>query len=96
MNNTPVKKAKTNPLLTVGRRNIQKKTENMTDGNCTENSVPKHIAIIMDGNGRWAEAQGKPRNYGHQAGVETARKITAECTRMGVKFLTLYTFSTEN
>ena len=96
MNNTPVKKAKTSPLLTVGRRNIQKKTENMTDGNCTENSVPKHIAIIMDGNGRWAEAQGKPRNYGHQAGVETARKITAECTRMGVKFLTLYTFSTEN
>ena len=96
MNNTPVKKAKTSPLLTVGRRNIQKKTENMTDGNCTENSVPKHIASIMDGNGRWAEAQGKPRNYGHQAGVETARKITAECTRMGVKFLTLYTFSTEN
>ena len=58
--------------------------------------IPQHIAIIMDGNGRWATAQGKPRNYGHQAGVETVRRITSECTRLGVKFLTLYTFSTEN
>ena len=50
----------------------------------------------MDGNGRWAAAQGKPRSYGHQAGVEAVRRITAECVRLGVKFLTLYTFSTEN
>jgi undecaprenyl diphosphate synthase len=50
----------------------------------------------MDGNGRWAAAQGKPRKYGHQAGVETVRRITTECARLGVKFLTLYTFSTEN
>lgn len=50
----------------------------------------------MDGNGRWATAKGKPRAYGHQAGVETVRRITSECTRLGVKYLTLYTFSTEN
>jgi undecaprenyl diphosphate synthase len=53
--------------------------------------IPQHIAIIMDGNGRWAAEQGKPRSYGHQAGVDTVRRITSECTRLGVKFLTLYT-----
>lgn len=58
--------------------------------------IPRHIAIIMDGNGRWAAERGKPRSYGHQAGVETVRRITAECVRLGVKYLTLYTFSTEN
>ena len=58
--------------------------------------IPGHIAIIMDGNGRWATLQGKPRSDGHQAGVETVRRITSECTRLGVKYLTLYTFSTEN
>lgn len=61
-----------------------------------KNRIPQHIAIIMDGNGRWATEQGKNRSYGHQAGVETVRRITAECTRIGVKYLTLYTFSTEN
>ena len=60
------------------------------------NNIPQHIAIIMDGNGRWATEHGKPRSYGHQAGVETVRRITSECTRLGVKYLTLYTFSTEN
>ena len=60
------------------------------------NNIPQHIAIIMDGNGRWATERGKPRSYGHQAGVETVRRITSECTRLGVKYLTLYTFSTEN
>ena len=50
----------------------------------------------MDGNGRWATERGKARSYGHQAGVETVRRITSECTRLGVKYLTLYTFSTEN
>ena len=50
----------------------------------------------MDGNGRWATEHGKPRSYGHQAGVETVRRITSECTRLGVKYLTIYTFSTEN
>lgn len=60
------------------------------------NNVPQHIAIIMDGNGRWAAERGKPRSFGHQAGVDTVRRITSECTRLGVKYLTLYTFSTEN
>lgn len=59
-------------------------------------NIPAHIAIIMDGNGRWAAQQGQPRSYGHQAGVDTVRRITSECTRLGVKYLTLYTFSTEN
>ena len=58
--------------------------------------IPQHIAVIMDGNGRWAAERGKERSYGHQAGVDTVRRITSECTRLGVKFLTLYTFSTEN
>ena len=60
------------------------------------NNIPQHIPIIMDGNGRWAAEKGKPRSFGHQAGVDTVRRITAECTRLGVKYLTLYTFSTEN
>lgn len=58
--------------------------------------IPEHVAIIMDGNGRWAVQRGKERSYGHQAGVEAVRRITSECTRLGVKYLTLYTFSTEN
>ena len=58
--------------------------------------IPQHIAIIMDGNGRWANERGKERSFGHQAGVDAVHKITSECTRLGVKYLTLYTFSTEN
>ena len=58
--------------------------------------IPQHIAIIMDGNGRWANERGRERSYGHQAGVDAVHKITSECTRLGVKYLTLYTFSTEN
>lgn len=58
--------------------------------------IPKHVAIIMDGNGRWAKQRGKERTYGHHAGAETVHTIIEEAARMGVKFLTLYTFSTEN
>lgn len=68
----------------------------MTDTPIDMKRIPRHIAIIMDGNGRWATERGKERSYGHQAGVETVRRITSECTRLGVKYLTLYTFSTEN
>ncbi len=64
--------------------------------NLDMNRIPEHIAIIMDGNGRWATERGKDRSFGHQAGVDTVRRITSECTRLGVKYLTLYTFSTEN
>ena len=62
--------------------------------NLDPNRIPQHIAIIMDGNGRWALEQGKPRSFGHPAGGRTVRRITSECTRLGVKFRTLYTFST--
>lgn len=58
--------------------------------------VPRHVAIIMDGNGRWAKAKGLPRTAGHQQGVETVKNITEAATRMGISYLTLYTFSTEN
>ena len=60
------------------------------------NRIPQHIAIIMDGNGRWAMDRGLDRTFGHKAGVDTVKKITSECARLGVKYLTLYTFSTEN
>jgi undecaprenyl diphosphate synthase len=58
--------------------------------------IPKHIAIIMDGNGRWAKERNLPRTMGHKAGVETIRPIVKECSRLGVEYLTLYAFSTEN
>ena len=58
--------------------------------------IPQHVAIIMDGNGRWAKQRGKERTYGHHAGAETVHKIIEDAARLGVKYLTLYTFSTEN
>src|SRR5574344_350166 len=60
------------------------------------NRIPTHIAIIMDGNGRWAKQRGLSRSMGHQQGVETVTNITTEAVHLGVKYLTLYTFSTEN
>ena len=61
-----------------------------------EKNIPEHIAIIMDGNGRWAKKRNLPRTMGHKAGVETVRKILIEAKKLGVKYLTLYAFSTEN
>lgn len=58
--------------------------------------MPQHVAIIMDGNGRWAKERGMERSMGHQAGAETVHDITASARRLGIKYLTLYTFSTEN
>ncbi len=58
--------------------------------------MPQHIAIIMDGNGRWAKGRGKFRIFGHQNGVSTVKTITEACAELGVKYLTLYAFSTEN
>ncbi len=60
------------------------------------NNIPKHIAIIMDGNGRWAKKRGLPRTIGHRAGVETIRNIVKASSKIGIKYLTLYAFSTEN
>ncbi len=61
-----------------------------------EGKLPKHVAIIMDGNGRWAKEQGKNRVWGHREGVRTVREITEAAAELGVQYLTLYTFSTEN
>ena len=58
--------------------------------------IPRHIAIIMDGNGRWAKERGLPRIAGHREGINSVREITKVCGEIGVKYLTLYTFSTEN
>ena len=59
-------------------------------------NVPQHIAIILDGNGRWAKSKGMPRNYGHAQGAKNVEKICEEAWRMGIKYLTVYAFSTEN
>lgn len=61
-----------------------------------KNNIPAHVAIIMDGNGRWAKKQGKARVFGHQAGAETVRRILEVSGEIGIKYLTLYAFSTEN
>ncbi|MGN0089147.1 MAG: isoprenyl transferase [Candidatus Limimorpha sp.] len=58
--------------------------------------LPRHIAVIMDGNGRWAKEQGKMRVFGHQHGVDAVRNVTEACAELGVEYLTLYAFSTEN
>ncbi len=61
-----------------------------------QTKIPKHIAMIMDGNGRWAKSKGMPRVYGHREGVKRVRELTEVCAKIGVKYLTLYAFSTEN
>ncbi len=58
--------------------------------------IPKHVAIIMDGNGRWAALRNKPRTYGHEAGVQAVKKVVSAASEIGIKYLTLYTFSSEN
>ncbi len=65
-------------------------------GNPEQSGVPRHIAIILDGNGRWAKKRGLPRTAGHAAGSETFRKIATYCKNIGVEYLTVYAFSTEN
>ena len=58
--------------------------------------LPKHIAVIMDGNGRWAKEHGKPRLFGHQSAIQSVREVNEACAELGVEYLTLYAFSTEN
>ena len=65
-------------------------------GNAEGRAVPRHIAIIMDGNGRWAKKRGLPRTAGHAAGAETFRRIATYCRDIGLEYLTVYAFSTEN
>ena len=69
---------------------------NNTAGEREQSCVPRHIAIILDGNGRWAKKRGLPRTAGHAAGAETFRKIALYCRDIGVDYLTVYAFSTEN
>jgi undecaprenyl diphosphate synthase len=64
--------------------------------NIDKERLPKHLAIIMDGNGRWAKQQGKQRIFGHEKGARTVRKIIEEVSQIGIPYLTLYTFSSEN
>lgn len=85
--------------METGNKLAKKQTE--SDKNTqsklkSSGEIPKHIAIIMDGNGRWAKKRGLPRAAGHKRGVDTVRNIVETCTQLGVKYLTLYTFSTEN
>ena len=61
-----------------------------------QDRIPRHVAIIMDGNGRWAKRQGLARMFGHRQGVETVHSITEAAAALGIEYLTLYTFSTEN
>lgn len=78
--------------------NLFKNNQEITDKDfpIDLSNIPKHIGIIMDGNGRWAKQRNLPRAMGHRAGVETIRDVVKECNRIGVKYLTLYAFSTEN
>lgn len=72
----------------------QKNTEELTD--ISQIELPKHVGIIMDGNGRWAKKRGLPRSAGHKAGANNFRTITRYCSDIGIKYLTVYAFSTEN
>ncbi len=71
-------------------------SESTTDTPLSIDSLPKHVAVIMDGNGRWAKAQGKARVFGHKAGVEAVRKTVSVANRFGIKVVTLFAFSSEN
>jgi undecaprenyl diphosphate synthase len=77
---------------------FSKKTKNIDDSEISidKDRIPAHIAIIMDGNGRWAKERKLPRAIGHGAGVEAIRNVVKECNSIGIKYLTLYAFSTEN
>ncbi len=74
----------------------KKKNEHDASGDIAELKIPAHVAIIMDGNGRWAKKRGMPRLAGHRAGADSVRKIVESCDALGVRFLTLYAFSSEN
>lgn len=68
----------------------------MTIDDLTDDNLPRHLAIIMDGNGRWAKQQGKLRIFGHENGVKAVRQTVENCAKIGIEYLTLYAFSTEN
>lgn len=74
----------------------QKLTMKPFKSRLNKNNIPKHVAIIMDGNGRWAEKHGKARVFGHESGVDSVRSVVEGAGEIGIKYLTLYAFSTEN
>lgn len=80
-------------LFFKNKRKIKEQQKELT---LDLSKIPCHIAIIMDGNGRWAKERSLPRTMGHRAGMDAIRKIVKECSRLGVRYLTLYAFSTEN
>jgi undecaprenyl diphosphate synthase len=88
------------PNSELGTRNSERTQPETADRSAipvpSSEILPKHIAIIMDGNGRWAAKQNQPRSFGHAHGAHVARSIALECARLGVEVLTLYSFSTEN
>jgi undecaprenyl diphosphate synthase len=78
-------------------QSIEEIREDSTDAAvCESDAPPRHIAIIMDGNGRWARERGLPRIKGHEQGAKSVRAVTEECAKLGVRFLTVFAFSTEN
>lgn len=77
-------------------KKFSNKKPNVDINEIDKNNIPRHVAIIMDGNGRWAKKRGLPRSVGHKAGVETIREIVKSSSKLGIKYLTLYAFSTEN
>lgn len=77
-------------------KNARRKTASTSPSVNESRSVPQHVAVIMDGNGRWAKKRGMPRQMGHRAGAETFRTIATYCADIGIKYFTVYAFSTEN
>lgn len=75
---------------------IKNKSTDDHQGELDMSHLPQHLAVIMDGNGRWARRRGLPRSFGHRAGVETLRSTVEVCSQLGIKILTVYAFSTEN
>ncbi len=71
-------------------------TKRQLTGQVDKNSLPRHVAVIMDGNGRWAQKRGLPRSAGHKAGAESFRRLGTYCKKLGIDYLTVYAFSTEN
>ena len=83
-------------MLKFFKRDKNHKDIKSEDWEIDMDRIPKHVAIIMDGNGRWAKSKNLPRSMGHKAGVETIRRVIKEGDRLGIKYMTLYAFSTEN
>ena len=76
--------------------NLSETAEALAQQILKRGNLPRHVAVIMDGNGRWAQKRGLPRTAGHRAGVKTVKRVVQAASRIGIEYLTLYTFSSEN